>query len=71
MSRTTRFNHIHLDENMLLKFYYNINPPVLERINAKQNSLFKNGKMYEVAFDNEMVYLGSTCETLETRLTSA
>ena len=41
MSRTTRFNNIHLDENMLLKFYYNIKPPVLERINAKQNSLFK------------------------------
>ena len=31
------------------------------------NSLFKNSKIYEVRFD-EMVYLGSTCEDLETRL---
>ena len=36
--------------------------------NNKFNSLYKNGKIYKATFDNEMVYVGSTCEELETRL---
>ena len=47
---------MNLDESMLLKSYYN-----RRLINARQNSLFKNGKIYKVTFDNEMVYVGSTC----------
>ena len=37
-------------------------------INAKHNSLFKNGKIYEVLFGNEFIYFGGTCEELQTRL---
>ena len=44
---------------MLLKSYQNRKLPELELINSKQNSLFKNGKIYEV---------NSTCEELDTRL---
>ena len=40
----------------------------MELINAKHNSLFKNGKIYEISFDNDMIYVGSTCEELDTRL---
>ena len=54
MSRTTKFEYINLDENVLLKL------PNLELINAKHNSLFKNGKIYEITFDNEMFYIGIT-----------
>ena len=42
--------------------------PVLELTNAKFNSLYKEGKIYRVDFDDGTVYVGSTCESLETRL---
>ena len=53
---------------MLPKSYYNGKLPELELINTKHNPLFKNGKIYEVSFDNELIYVGSTREALETRL---
>ena len=54
---------------MLLIIYgHNRNSPELELTNARENSLFENGKIYEVTFDNQMIYVGSTCEELETRL---
>ena len=37
-------------------------------INSKFNSLYKNGKIYKITFDNNKIYIGSTCEELETRL---
>ena len=64
LSRTTKFEYIHLNKTMLLKSYQNRKLPELELINAKHNSLFKNGKIYEVSFDNDMIYVGSTCEEL-------
>lgn len=66
--RTKKFEYIHLDENMLLKFYYNRKLPVLKLVNAKHNSVFKNGKIYEISFGNETIYVGSRYETLKTRL---
>ena len=42
--------------------------PVLELCKAKFDSLYKNGKIYKVVFDNGNVYIGSTCEELKIRL---
>ena len=64
----TKLEYVNLDETMLLKSYHDRKLPDLEFINAKHNLLFKNGKIYEVLFDNELIYVGSTCEELETRL---
>ena len=41
---------------------------VLELCKVKFNSLYKNGKIYKVVFDNGNVYIGSTCEELKIRL---
>ena len=68
LSRTTKFEYIHLNNKELNNKYFNRKQPKLELINTKFNSLYKNGKIYKVTFDNEMVYVGSTCEELETRL---
>lgn len=42
--------------------------PVLELVSANFNSLYRDGKIYKVTFDNRMVYVGSTCEDLALRL---
>ena len=68
LSRTTKFEYIHLNNKEIKNKYFNRKQPMLELINSKFNSLYKNGKIYKVTFDNEMVYVGSTCEELETRL---
>ena len=60
LSRTTNFEYIHLDETILLKSYQNRKLPELEFTNAKHNSLFKNSNIYEVTFDNNITYVGST-----------
>ncbi|CAB4003980.1 Hypothetical predicted protein, partial [Paramuricea clavata] len=40
-----------------------------ELVNAKQNSVFKEGKIYKIIFEKGgLVYVGSTCNKLETRL---
>ena len=67
-SRTTKFDYIRINNKEINNKYFNRKQPVLEFINSKFNSLYKNGKVYKVTFDNKMVYVGSTCEELETRL---
>ena len=43
--------------------------PALELTNARFNPLYQNGKIYKVTFQNmDLVYIGSTCVPLETRL---
>ena len=51
---------------MLVKSYYNRKLPDVELVNSRKNSLYKNGKIYEVTFDNKKIYVGSTCEELDT-----
>ena len=68
LSHTTKFNHIHLDKKLLNECYINCQLSELELVNTKQNSPFKNGKVYEVIFDNESAYVGSKSQELETRL---
>ena len=68
LSRTTKLEYIHLNNKEINNKYFNKKQPILELVNSKFNSLYKNGKIYKVTFDNGMVYVGSTCEELETRL---
>ena len=68
LSRTTKFDHIHIFNRQLNNKYFVRKQPVLELINARLNSLYKNGKIYKVTFSDKRVYIGSTCEELETRL---
>ena len=68
LSRTTKLDYIHLNNKEVNNKYFDRRQPVLELVNSKFNSLYKNGKIYKVTFDNKMVYIGSTCEELETRL---
>ena len=44
LSRTTKFNHIHLDKKLSNKYFVNRKMPAIELVNAKQNLTFKNGK---------------------------
>ena len=68
LSRTTKFDFIHVKNKELNNKYFNRKQPILELVNSRFNSLYKNGKIYKVTFDNGMVYIGSTCEELKTRL---
>ena len=68
LNRTTKLEYIHLNNKEINNKYFNRWQPMLESTNSKFNSLYKNGKIYKVTFDNEKVYVGSTCEELETRL---
>ena len=68
LSRTTKLEYVHLNNKEINNKYFNKRQPILELVNSKFNSLYKNGKIYKVTFDNGMVYVGSTCEELETRL---
>ena len=68
LSRTTKLEYIHVNHKELNNRYINRKQPILELVNSRFNSLYKNGKIYKVTFDNNMVYAGSTCEELETRL---
>ena len=66
LSRTTKLDYIHVNHKELNNRYINRKQAILELVNSRFNSLYKNGKIYKVTFDNNMVYIGSTCEELET-----
>ena len=50
LSRITKFQYIHLDENLLLKSYYYRKLPELELM--LNMTLFKKWKIYGISFDN-------------------
>ena len=68
LSRTTKLEYIHLNNKEVNNKYLVRRQPVLEITNAKFNSLYRNGKIYHVTFDDGKIYVGSTCEDLELRL---
>ena len=68
LSRTKKLEYIHLNNKELNNRYFTRKQPFLELCNSKLNSLYKNGKIYKITFDDGKVYVGSTCENLETRL---
>ena len=67
LSRTTKFEYLHLSNEKMKNKYKNRVMPPLELTNAKFNSLYSEGKIYKILVDDK-VYVGSTCEDLETRL---
>ena len=68
LSPATKFEYLHINNKELNNKYFNRKQPKIELVNSRLNSLYRNGKIYKVTFDNEMIYVGSTCEELETRL---
>lgn len=67
LSRPTKFEYIHLDNKKINSCYRVRRQPYLGLVNSRWNSLYKNGKIYKVEV-GEKIYIGSTCEDLETRL---
>ena len=66
MSRTKKFEYIHINQKELNNKYLNRQQPILELTNSKFSSLHSKGKIYKVIFDDDYVYIGSSCEELET-----
>ena len=67
LSRTTKFEYLHLSNKKMKNKYKNRVMPPLELTNAKFNSLYSEGKIYKILVDDK-IYVGSTCEDLATRL---
>ena len=67
LSRTTKFEYLHLSNKDLNYEYKNRSMPPLDLVNAKFNSLYSEGKIYKILVDDK-IYIGSTCEDLATRL---
>lgn len=64
LSRTTKFQYIHLDNKMLNKYYFIRKQPKREIVNSYFNSDYLNGRIYEIKFDEGFYYVGSTCEII-------
>ena len=58
LSRTTKFEYIHIHNRELNNIYFNWGTQILELTNAKFNSLYSNGKIYRVVFSDKQVYEG-------------
>ena len=69
LSRTTKFEYIHLNFKELNKEYKFRRQPCVEQVNAKNNQ-YINGKIYKVTFNDDKIYIGSTCDDLDKRLKS-
>lgn len=69
LSRTTKYEYIHLDSHELNYCYRIREQPRLELVNSHFNSDYLKGKIYKITLKKcDKVYIGSTCEELETRL---
>ena len=68
LSRATNIEYIHLDNTRLNSRYKTRPGPDMEIINNHFNSNYRNGKIYEIKFDNGYVYIGQTCDSLKNRL---
>ena len=70
LSRTTKFEYIHLNNSELNYKYYAREQPTEEISIASHDNLYDSGKIYKITFSNGKVYVGSTCLTLDERLKS-
>ena len=69
LSRTTKYEYIHLDSHEVNYCYRIREQPRLELVNSHFNSDYLKGKIYKITLEKcDKVYIGSTCEELETRL---
>ena len=66
LSRTTKLDFIHLNFNKLNTKYKPKEEVLFETCNVIQNT-FQNGKIYKVTFNDKKIYIGSTCNDLNTR----
>ena len=65
LSRTTKFEYTHLNNQKLNRKYVPRLQPKLELMNSHLNSDFLYGKIYEVTFENsDKISVGLTCEKL-------
>ena len=69
LSRTTKFEFLHLNFKELNKEYKIRGSPDVELVNVK-NSKYIDGKIYKVTFNDDKIYIGSTCDDLDKRLKS-
>ena len=70
LSRTTKIEYIHLNNNELNSRYFIREQPVEEIAKSNHDNIYNNGKIYKVTFSNGKVYVGSTCLSLDERLKS-
>lgn len=69
LSRTTKFEYIHLNTSALNRRYEIRKQPSMEIVNSYFNSDYNNGKIYKIEFEKcDKVYIGSTTGELKTRL---
>ena len=68
LSRTTSIDYIHLENSQLKNVYTTRDAPDMEIINSHFDSNYKNGKIYMIKFNNDMIYIGMTCDKLQNRL---
>ena len=66
LSRTTKFDYIHLDNNKLKSEYECVKNNNILVMKPRQTE-FKDGKIYRIDFDNEDIYIGSTICSIEKR----
>ena len=70
LSRTTKFEYIHLNNRELCHRYFVREQPDEEISKTNYDLKYNDGKIYKITFSNGKVYVGSTCEDLKTRLKS-
>lgn len=69
LSRTTKFEYIHLNTSALNHVYEIRKQPNMEIVNSYFNSDYNNRKIYMIEFEKwDKVYIGSTTGELKTRL---
>ena len=69
LSRTTKFEYIHLNTSTLNRVYEIRKQPNMEIVNSYLNSDYNNGKIYKIEFEKcDKVYIGSTTGELKPRL---
>ena len=69
LSRITKLEYIHLDNNKKCKYYREQKQDKMIIINSYFNTDYQNAKIYHVTFEkNDKHYIGSTTQLLENRL---
>lgn len=67
LSRTTKYDYVNMEEGNL-RYYVRENHNIIER--KAKHTEYKNAKIYQIKFedDSNLIYVGSTIQTLEERL---
>lgn len=69
LSRTTKLEYIHLDNNKKKKWYGEREQDNMVIVNSYFNDDYQNGKIYQITCEkNDKIYVGCTTQLLEERL---